>query len=363
MSEPAHLLGTPVPPRPGDLGDADPAAPVLQVQGVTRRYPGRGGRGAGRRRVVALDGVSLDVWRGDRLGVVGESGSGKSTLARLLLALEEPDEGVVRFRGTVVSGARRAALGELRRNVQIVFQDPLGSLDPRMSVGTSIAEPLRSLEVEGAHDRRVVELLGAVGLPPSAARRYPHQLSGGQRQRVAIARALAPRPSVLVADEAVSALDVSVRAQVLNLLDDLVERYGLTLVFISHDLGVVRHVANRVVVLYQGRVVEEGPADAVYDAPAHPYTRALLDSVPRVGGTIASRPPGATAGGSGRAGDDPGAGGSPGTGCAYAPRCPLAADRCAREHPALRGPEGSLDGPLRERRAACHLAFEEHPAR
>lgn len=357
MSEPAYRTSEPAPPPPAGPAGAGETTPVLEVLGVTRRYRRRGPRGMRRRQVVALDGVSLDVWPGDRLGIVGESGSGKSTLARLLLALEDPDEGEVRFRGSPVRASCRAGLGALRRNVQIVFQDPLGSLDPRMRVGASIAEPLRSLGVEGDRDQRVAELLEAVGLPPGAARRYPHQLSGGQRQRVAIARALAPRPSVLVADEPVSSLDVSVRAQVLNLLDDLVERYGLTLVFISHDLGVVRHVADRVAVLYRGRIVEEGPADAVLGSPAHPYTQALLEAVPRVGGAITAPPAEACGRGRSPAGEAAGPLDGPGAGCDYSWRCPLAEARCARERPVLRGPGRPTDGPAGEHKAACHLAF------
>jgi peptide/nickel transport system ATP-binding protein len=255
--------------------------PLLEAVDVVKAYRPRQVLGT-REPVRALDGVSLAVHPGDRLAIVGESGSGKSTLARLLLALEAPTSGEVRFNGAAVDARRRATLTGLRHAVQIVFQDPLGSLDPRLTIGDSIAEPLRALRVPGDHRARVAELLTAVGLQETAARRYPHQFSGGQRQRVAIARALAPSPRVLVADEAVSALDVSVRAQVLNLLDDLVERLGLTLVFISHDLAVVRHLCTRVAVLYHGRLVEDASADEVYTAPSHPYTRALLDAVPRL---------------------------------------------------------------------------------
>jgi peptide/nickel transport system ATP-binding protein len=240
--------------------------------------------------VLALDNVSLGVYTGDRLAIVGESGSGKSTLARLFLALEEPTAGEICFEGIALDVHRRAALANLRRAVQIVFQDPMGSLDPRMSIGDSLAEPLRALRVPGDHRGRVDDLLNAVGLSSSAARRYPHQFSGGQRQRVAIARALAPHPRVLVADEAVSALDVSVRAQVLNLIDDLVDRFGLTLVFISHDLAVVRHLCTRVAVLYRGQLVEQGPSEQVYQDPRHPYTRALLQAVPRLGSPPPAQP-------------------------------------------------------------------------
>ncbi|MHB1575244.1 MAG: ATP-binding cassette domain-containing protein [Candidatus Dormibacteria bacterium] len=258
--------------------------PILQMLAVTRRY------GTRSNPVVALSQVSMEVRPQDRLGVVGESGSGKSTLARLLLILEDPDEGEVRFQGRSMSGKSRSELAELRRAVQIVFQDPFSSLDPRLRVGDSIAEPLRSLGIQGDHRSRVQELLDAVGLPAGSARMYPHQFSGGQRQRVAIARALASQPRVLVADEAVSALDVSVRAQVLNLLARLVERFGLTLVFISHDMAVVRHICTRVVVLYRGQVVEQGPVEQVFRDPQHPYTQALISSVPTLGGRIVSPP-------------------------------------------------------------------------
>ena len=258
--------------------------PILQMLAVTRRY------GTRSNPVVALSQVSMEVRPQDRLGVVGESGSGKSTLARLLLILEDPDEGEVRFQGRSMSGKSRSELAELRRAVQIVFQDPFSSLDPRLRVGDSIAEPLRSLGIQGDHRSRVQELLDAVGLPAGSARMYPHQFSGGQRQRVAIARALASQPRVLVADEAVSALDVSVRAQVLNLLARLVERFGLTLVFISHDMAVVRHICTRVVVLYRGQVVEQGPVEQVFRDPQHPYTQALISSVPTLGGRIVAPP-------------------------------------------------------------------------
>nr|WP_253773522.1 ATP-binding cassette domain-containing protein [Goodfellowiella coeruleoviolacea] len=238
------------------------------------------------RAVAALRGVSFSVTAGQRFGIVGESGSGKSTLIRLLAGLDQPTEGTVRFRGQRVSGRPERQLGFLRRELQVVFQDPMGSLDPRMRVRDIIAEPLVA---QGHPDTagRVAELLEAVGLPQEAAGRFPHQFSGGQRQRVSIARALAPRPSVLVADEPVSALDVSVRAQILNLLADLVERYALTLVFVSHDLSVVRHVCDTVAVLRAGELVELGPVDRVYRAPEHPYTRELLAAVPTLRGALA----------------------------------------------------------------------------
>jgi peptide/nickel transport system ATP-binding protein len=245
---------------------------ILEAREVSKSY------GA----VQALQGVSLGVERGEALGIVGESGSGKSTLARLLLALEQPTAGELLYDGDVVSGRRERELRELRRNVQVVFQDPLASLDPRMRIRTAISEPLRALEIPGDHRARVRELLEAVGLPGDAGDRYPHEFSGGQRQRIAIARALAPHPTVLIADEAVSALDVSVRAQVLNLLNRLIGELGLTLVFISHDMSVIRFMCTRVAVLYRGRLVEEGPTDEVYAAPQDDYTRELLLAVPHL---------------------------------------------------------------------------------
>lgn len=260
---------------------ADPLTiPVMEAINLTKTYRAHRGRSP----VVALNGLNLALYRGDRLGIVGESGSGKSTLVKLLLALEEPSGGSVLFEGEPVTMTYRKGqnLAKLRRNVQVVFQDPNGSLDPRIRVGDSIAEPLRSLRIKEDIDARVNELLTAVGLGPSAADRYPHQFSGGQRQRIAIARALAPRPRVLVADEPVSALDVSVRAQMLNLLDELVSGFGLTLVFVSHDFGVVRHLCSRVAVLYRGNLVEEGSASDIYQSPKHGYTRSLIAAIPRL---------------------------------------------------------------------------------
>jgi peptide/nickel transport system ATP-binding protein len=251
---------------------------VLEARKVSKVYPARGER----REIQALHDVSVEVRRGETLGIVGESGSGKSTLARLLLALEQPSAGEIRFEGEVVSGRHERELAHLRRSVQVVFQDPMGSLDPRMRIRTAISEPLRALRIPGDHRARVRELLEAVGLPASAGDRYPHEFSGGQRQRIAIARALAPHPTVLIADEAVSALDVSVRAQVLNLLNRLIAELGLTLVFISHDMSVIRFMCSRVAVLYRGRLVEEGPTDTVYGSPQDDYTKQLLAAVPHL---------------------------------------------------------------------------------
>jgi len=263
--------------------DGGEAVPDFVATALTRLYRRTGG---GVAPVRAVDGVDLTIRRGQRLGIVGGSGSGKSTLVRLLLALVRPTSGSILFRGQEIAGVPETQLGSLRREVQMVFQDPRSSLDPRMRVGRIVAEPLRARSIRGmvptAVADRVREVLGQVGLEPEAARRFPHEFSGGQRQRIAIARALAPAPSVLIADEAVSALDVSVRAQVLNVLMDRVRDDGLTLVFVSHDLTVVRHVCDTVAVMQAGRIVESGPVDAVYLDPQTSYTRDLLAAVPTI---------------------------------------------------------------------------------
>jgi ABC-type glutathione transport system ATPase component len=255
---------------------------VLRVRGLTREFARRRPGLLGRRPdpVRALVGVDLDVRRGERFGIVGESGSGKTTLARLLMGLDRPTSGTIEFDGQSVHDKSQAQLRFLRQRMQMVFQDPMSSLDPRMRVRDIVLEPLDGLGMREDRDARLTELLDAVGLPAGSAHRYPHQFSGGQRQRIAIARALAPRPDVLVADEPVSALDVSVRAQTLNLLTDLTARLGLTLVFVSHDLSVVRYLTDRMVVMRRGEVVEEGWTREVYAAPQHPYTQELLASVP-----------------------------------------------------------------------------------
>lgn len=239
------------------------------------------GFGYGRSRPVLAD-VSLAVAPGASLGLVGESGAGKTTLLRLLLGLEAPTAGVVRFDGGRLDVRDRRAMRRFRRAVQPVYQDPFSSLDPRMTVGRSIAEPLRSLQIEGDHRARVAELLAAVGLSAEAADRYPDAFSGGQRQRIAIARALAPRPRLLLADEPVSALDTSVRMTVIELLQRLAREQGIGFLLVSHDLTIVSALCERMAVLESGRIVEEGPTGSVLTAPAHPYTRRLLASVPRL---------------------------------------------------------------------------------
>jgi oligopeptide/dipeptide ABC transporter ATP-binding protein len=279
--------------------------------------------------VKAVDGVDLAVRRGETLAIVGESGCGKSTLARLLLRLERPDAGEIRLDGTAIGGLDERALRPLRRRLQIVFQDPYASLNPRMTVGELVEEPL---VVHGVGDRaerraRVAELLGLVGLGGGRRDRYPHELSGGQRQRVSIARALVAGPDVVIGDEPVSALDVSVQAQILNLLGALKERLGLTLIIITHDLNVVRHMADRVGVMYLGRLVEVAPAERLLAEPLHPYSRALLASVPRP--DPATRGPRAIL-----EGDLPSPVDLP-SGCRFRTRCAHARPDCAGDEPAL----------------------------
>jgi peptide/nickel transport system ATP-binding protein len=315
--------------------------PLLEVAGLVREYTlPRRHPFATAPRLRVLHGIDLVVPERGSLGVVGESGSGKSTLARAVLALERPQAGRVALRGRDLFALGEAELRAARRDIQPVFQDPYGSLDPRQTVGRIVAEPIAALERRTARAERrerVAAMLHAVGLPAAAAQKYPHEFSGGQRQRIAIARALVTRPALVVADEPVSALDVSVQAQVLGLMRDLQAEFGLAWLFISHDLGVVRVITTRVAVLYRGRVVEEGPTGAVFDAPRHPYTEALIAAVPRIG-----RPRRRAA-----LGDDAPV---PGEGCAYAPRCPFAQPRCRANRPEL--------GPTAARRVACHFPRE-----
>jgi peptide/nickel transport system ATP-binding protein len=326
---------------------SDDAAPLLEVDGLVRDYHlPRTGLLAQPRRLRALHGVSLRLERGRSLAIVGESGCGKSTLARVVLALEQPTAGTVRLKGRDLFALDARELKTMRRHMQMVFQDPYGSLDPRQKVGRIVAEPLTTLAPEAgraARRQRVAEVLAAVGLAPDAMGKYPHEFSGGQRQRIAIARALVTHPDLIVADEPVSALDVSVQAQVLNLMMDLQERHGLAYLFISHDLSVVRHIADDVAVILLGRIVEQGPTETVFASPSHPYTRALLDAVPRPEPHRRRRA-------KSRDGEAmPKIEAISAAGCPFASRCPLVQARCWREEPKLRAlaPQHG---------AACHLA-------
>jgi peptide/nickel transport system ATP-binding protein len=301
---------------------------ALELVDLHRGYTLRG------RRVPAVDGVSLSVAPGEIVGLVGESGCGKTTLARLAACLLDPERGEVRFDGRRVSDLREAERRGFRAGVQIVFQDPLAALNPRRRAGQLVAEPLRLNAIVPPSEiaAEVARLLAAVGLAPALADRRPHELSGGQRQRVAIARALALRPKILICDEPVAALDVSVRAQILNLLLDLNRRHGLGILFISHDLSVVRRIAGRVAVMYLGRLVETADGATIWRHPAHPYTRLLIDSVPR--GTRRR----AAAGGreAAAANGEASVPGDHEPGCRFAPRCVHAVERCRTETPALR---------------------------
>ena len=315
---------------------------LLELADVAKHFPVRDALGRARGAVRAVDGVSLSVAAGTVLAIVGESGCGKSTLGRLALRLIEPDAGRVSVLGEDLRALSPRALRARRRDMQLIFQDPFASLDPRMTVEDAIAEPLKLHGIaRGQEQARVAELLERVGLRPEAARRWPHEFSGGQRQRIAIARALASGPKLVIGDEPVSALDVSVQAQVVNLLQDLIRELGLTFVLISHDLGVVRHIADRVAVMYLGRIVEDGPAAQVFGAPRHPYTRALLAAVPGTGAKAAPIE------------GDPPSPIAPPVGCRFHTRCPHAEAVCGAEVPLLAGGTHA---------AACHLQDRLPPA-
>lgn len=324
---------------------ADRARPLVRVRGLKMHFPIY--RGVLRRRageIRAVDDVSFDVMSGETLGLVGESGCGKSTTGRAILRLYEPTGGVVELEGRDIAHLEGDALRTLRPKMQMIFQDPQASLNPRMTVGSIIAEPLDEHTRLGRAERRarVLELMDAVGLNRSFANRYPHEFSGGQRQRIGIARALALNPKFIVCDEPIAALDVSIQAQVVNLLEDLQEKLGLTYLFISHDLSMVRHLATRVAVMYLGKVVELSPREALYDDPQHPYTQALISAVPSPHPEIEARRRRIIL-----KGDVPSPANPP-SGCAFSTRCPKVFDRCRVEAPPLHDlGQGRL--------AACHL--------
>ncbi len=314
---------------------ADDAAPLLQVRGLRMHFPVT--EGIVMRRhigdVKAVDGVDVTIARGETLGLVGESGCGKTTMGRCILRLEKPTAGEILYDGVDIAKLGRKALVALRRRIQVIFQDPYSSLNPRQKVGSIIGEPMKVHGVEPDPTRRaarVRELLSLCGLNPNFADRYPHEMSGGQRQRVGIARALALNPEFIVCDEAVSALDVSIQAQIINLLEDLRDKLNLTYLFIAHDLSVVRHLCQRVAVMYLGRVVELAACDELFDNPLHPYTKALLAAVPvpdpAVEANRAFQPV---------QGEVPSPINPP-PGCVFHPRCPIAVAACKRTRPELR---------------------------
>jgi oligopeptide transport system ATP-binding protein len=319
-------------------------APLLEVRGLAKTFPVRAGalqRVVG--QVRAVDGVDFEVRAGETLGLVGESGCGKTTVGRLILRLIEPSSGKVHFNGQNVSAMGSDALREVRRDMQIIFQDPYASLNPRMTVEAIIGEALTIHKLTPSPESyraRIVELLETVGLNADHMKRFPHEFSGGQRQRIGIARALAVSPKLIVCDEPVSALDVSIQAQVINLLEDLQAKMGLTYLFIAHDLSVVEHISNRVAVMYLGRIVEIAPSRQLYTQPKHPYTEALLSAVPIPDPTAKKKRIVLT-------GDVPNPVNRP-SGCHFHPRCPKAMDRCRTEEPVLKFVGN-------QHQAACHL--------
>nr|WP_228046207.1 dipeptide ABC transporter ATP-binding protein [Saccharopolyspora sp. HNM0983] len=324
----------------------------MQVRDLVKHFPVT--QGVLLRRTIghvrAVDGVSFDLGRGETFGLVGESGCGKSTLAQVLMRLEKPTSGTALFEGRDMFAMKGAELRKLRRDMQIVLQDPYTSLNPRRTVGDIVGEPFEihpEVAPKGDRRRKVQELLDVVGLNPEHVQRYPHQFSGGQRQRIGIARALALRPKVLVCDEPVSALDVSIQAQVMNLLGELQQEFGLSYVFIAHDLGVVRHLSDRVAVMYLGRVVETGTDEEIYQHPQHPYTQALLSAVPVPDPAVRGKREVIRL-----TGDVPSPADPP-SGCRFRTRCWKAEDICAEQTPALEIRTGGHP-------AACHFA-EERP--
>ena len=320
---------------------------LLEVSGLVKHFTVGGGLFGGPAGLVrAIDGVDFTIRKGETLGLVGESGCGKTTTGRCILQLERATRGKILFKGQDLTTLPEAELRAVRRHIQVIFQDPYSSLNPRMSIGDILAEPLKVhglVKDKAKREQRVRELLTQVGLLPQHARRFPHQLSGGQRQRVGVARALAMEPSLIICDEPVSALDVSIQAQIINLLEDLQSRLGLTYLFIAHDLSVVRHISDRVAVMYLGKIVELADRKALYEDPLHPYTRALLSAVPIPDPRLEARRERVVL-----RGEVPSPLNPP-SGCVFHPRCPIGIDRCRHEVPSLRDLTPGHG-------AACHLA-------
>jgi oligopeptide/dipeptide ABC transporter ATP-binding protein len=331
------------------------AEPLLAVSDLVKHFPVRSNSLISRQvaAVRAVDGLSFEVGKGETLGLVGESGCGKTTTGRLVARLLEPDAGSISFAGKDIAHLSAKDLRPIRGQIQMIFQDPYASLNPRHTVGSIVAAPMEvnNIEPPGGRKARVQELLETVGLNPEHYNRYPHQFSGGQRQRIGIARALALSPRLIVADEPVSALDVSIQAQVVNLLGRLQRDLGLAFVFIAHDLAVVRHVSHRVAVMYLGKIVEVAPARALYARPRHPYTHALLSAVPEI-----ERPDGPVRADRIRLTGDVPSPVNPPSGCRFRTRCPRAQERCASEEPLLAtAPDDA------EHRVACHFPMDEGP--
>ncbi|MER6628306.1 oligopeptide/dipeptide ABC transporter ATP-binding protein [Streptomyces sp. NPDC000987] len=344
-------------PAPRETGTDAAGDPLLVVEGLTKHFPIKGGFPVRRTvgAVQAVDGIDLTVRVGESFGLVGESGCGKSTTGRLITRLMEPTAGKISYRGQDITHASRKQLAPIRSEIQMIFQDPYSSLNPRQTVGKIISGPMEinGIEPDGGREKRVRELLEIVGLNPEHYNRFPHEFSGGQRQRIGVARALALEPKLIVADEPVSALDVSIQAQVVNLLQKVQRELGIAFLFIAHDLAVVRHFSQRVAVMYLGKIIEVGDRDSIYTRPRHPYTHALLSAVPEVSLSEEAD----DSGGRERirlAGDVPSPI-SPPSGCRFRTRCWKAQDKCATEEPPLVRLSGNRDGHL----TACH--FPEEP--
>ncbi|MCR1290140.1 ABC transporter ATP-binding protein [Shouchella clausii] len=324
---------------------------LLEAKGLKMHFPIKAGvirRTVG--YVKAVDGITLNVYKGESLGIVGESGSGKSTLGRMLLRLLDPTEGEVYFNGEQISNLSNRKMRPYRRDMQMVFQDPYASLNPRMTIGELLEEPLlvhKTMNTKADRKKRAEELLETVGLPKSSYNKYPHEFSGGQRQRVGIARALSTKPKLIIGDEPVSALDVSIQSQVLNLMKDLQDEFQLTYLFIAHDLSVVKHISDRVAVMYLGRIVEIAQKDSLYETPLHPYTEALISAVPSTDVTVKKEKISLK-------GELPSPANPP-KGCAFHTRCPHAYERCKHERPEMTEQKAGHF-------VACHLYTDSSPS-